>query len=92
MTLRLFLKSSVHLAIGSRLSLSTELGNTISSETVPGFIRKLYSAARVAGLVRDPLKSSPIKIGAKPALTPTAELLDEPDEFYKGFENSQNIE
>ena len=90
--LRRLVKSSVHLAIGPRLSLSTENGNPPSSETVPGVVRKVYSAALMAGFVRDPLKSAPIEIGANPALTPTAEPVDEPDGFCKVSENSQKTE
>ena len=80
-TLRRLVKSSVHLAMGPMLSLSTEKGNPPSSDTVPGVVLSVYRAARIAGLVRDPLKSAPIEIGAKPALTATAEPLDDPDGF-----------
>ena len=91
-TLRRLIKSSVHLAIGPRLSLSTENGNPPSSDTVPGVVRKAYSAARIAGLVKDPLKSAPIEIGANPALTPTAEPVDDPDGFCKGLDCSHRTQ
>ena len=74
-------RSSVHLAIGPTMSLSTENGKPPSSDTVPGVVLSAYSAARMAGFVRDSLQSAPIETGAKPALTPTAEPVDDPDGF-----------
>ena len=80
-TFRRLVKSSVHFAMGPTLSLSSENGKPPSSDTVPGVVLSVYSAARMAGLVSDPLKSAPTDTGAKPALTPTAEPVDDPDGF-----------
>jgi len=41
----------------------------------------VYSAARLAGMIRLPDVSDPMDIGAKPALTATAEPDDEPPQF-----------
>ena len=71
----------MHLANGPTLPLSTENGKPPSSDTVPGVVLTVYSAARMAGFVNDPLQSAPIETGAKPALTPTAEPVDDPDGF-----------
>ena len=46
---------------------------------IVGFIA--YNAALLAGMIMLPQVSVPIEIGAKPALTPTAEPVDEPPGF-----------
>lgn len=81
MTLRRLIRSSVHFAMGPTVSLSTENGTPPVSAAVPGVGLMVYSAARTAGFVRDPLKSAPIDMGAKPALTPTAEPVEDPEGF-----------
>jgi len=46
---------------------------------IVGFI--VYSAARFAGMIKDPEVSEPMEMGAKPALTATADPEDEPPQF-----------
>ena len=75
--------SSTLLAIGPTLSLFFENGNPPCSDTIPGVVRIVYKAARIAGFVREPLKSAPMERGAKPALTDTADPVDEPDGFCR---------
>lgn len=81
-TLRRLIRSSVHLAIGPTLSRSTANGKLPSSFTIPEVVLSVYSAARTAGFVREPLKSAPIDTDAKPTLTATAEPVNDPNEFY----------
>jgi hypothetical protein len=47
-------------------------------EAIPGVTRSPYKAALVAGLITDPVVSVPMAFGAYPALTPTADPVDEP--------------
>ena len=75
-------RSPVDLAMGPTLSLFEENGNPPAFETVPGVVRIVYNAARIAGFVKDPLKSAPMETGAKPALTATADPVEEPEGFY----------
>lgn len=50
--------------------------------TLPGVSFKVYSAARVAGEMSDPIESVPRARGEYPAETPTAEPVEEPHGFY----------
>jgi hypothetical protein len=74
-------RSSTHLVIGPTVSNKEFTGKTPCREVRPTVGLIVYNAARIAGLVSEPAVSVPIDMGAKPALTPTADPEDEPPGF-----------
>lgn len=77
-------KSAADLAMGPAESHNLEIGTMPEMETIPMVGLRVYKAALLAGMVREPFVSVPIATGAYPAATPTAEPEEEPPGFFRG--------
>lgn len=78
-----FARSAGDFAIGPTVSNEWDRGIKPSCGTRFIVGRRVYNAARVLGVIKDPPVSVPIARGEYPALTPTAEPVDEPEGDYR---------
>jgi hypothetical protein len=74
--------SCTDLAIGPHMSYSGQTVTMPFIETTPRVTRIEHKAVLIAGIINYSAVSLPTDIGAKPALTPTAEPEDDPAGFY----------